>query len=175
MRTTYGFTLPELIVAMAISAVLLAMATPSFSRLAQSQRLVATSNQLLAQIQAARLLAVHRNARVVICGSADGERCSGTPDWSNGTLSFVDANRDGQHTAGESVSRFLSAEELNDLHVRSTIGRPVLAFSPDGHTAGGNLTLQICAPDRQQWRQIVVNLAGRSRVNRPATAVVCPP
>jgi type IV fimbrial biogenesis protein FimT len=175
MHSARGATLTELVAAMAISAIVLAVAAPSFSALAASQRLVATSNGLLAQIQASRFLAVHRNNRVTICGSLDGERCHGTPDWSSGTMTFVDTNRNGSRDAGETVDRVLPGGDLNGLIVKSSSGRPTLAFNPDGMTAAGNLTLRICAQDRQEWRQIVVNLAGRSRIRRPAEPPGCSP
>lgn len=169
----HGFTLAELMVAMAIAATVLALAAPSFSQFIASQRLVGASNRLLVEIQAARMLAVHGNSRVGLCGSSDGERCTGSTDWSSGTLTFVDSNQNGQRDPSEPVARRMDAADLGGLRVKTSSGRTVLAFNPSGFAAGSNLTLQICAPGRPEWRQIIINLAGRSRVNRPAGPVNC--
>lgn len=172
-RGQRGFTLAELLMAMAIAAILLAVAAPSFSQFLASQRLVGASNRLLVEIQTARMLAVHRNSRVGLCGSIDGERCTGSTDWSSGTLTFVDINHNGQRDPSEPATRRVDGTELDGLRVTTSSGRVVLAFNPDGFTAGSNLTLRICARERPEWRQIIVNLAGRSRVNRPAGPVDC--
>ncbi len=169
-----GFSLNELVIAMAVCAISLALAAPSFSSLLASQRLVGTSNRVLVEIQSARLLAVHSNSRATICGSNDGETCNGSANWSSGTLTFLDTNRNGKRDALEPARRRLYAEDLNGLQIGTSNGRKFLAFTPAGFTAGSNLTVHICAHNRAQWRQIIINLAGRSRVYRPPEPSICP-
>ncbi len=173
MPPTRGFTLSELVVAMAVCAISLAVAAPSFSSLLASQRLIGTSNRVLVEIQSARLLAVHSNNRATICGSDDGETCNGSANWSSGTLTFLDNNRNGRRDALEPALRRLHLEELHGLQIGTSNGRKSLAFTPAGFTAGTNLTLHICAHNRREWRQIIVNLAGRSRVYRPLEPSIC--
>ncbi len=174
MPETHGFTLPELVIVLAVSAIGLAIAAPSFSSLLDSQRLVGTSNRLLVEIQSARFLAVHRNSRATVCGSDDGETCNGSANWSSGTLTFIDTDRNGRRDPSEPTERRLQADELNGLQVGTSNGRKTLAFTPAGFTAGSNLTLHICARNRPEWRQIIINLAGRSRVTRPSESMICP-
>ena len=62
-----GFTLVELAVALAITAVLLGMAAPSFSRLVAEQQLRNEARRLSDAIFHARSEALKRNGPVVIC------------------------------------------------------------------------------------------------------------
>lgn len=174
MRLDHGFTLVELVMVVVALGLAAMLAAPSFSSLLESERLTAISNRLVSEIQQARLGAVASGRRVVICGSNDGEQCSGSPDWSYGTLRFEDRNRNFRHDAGETVTGIVPAADLNGLRVASTPGRPTLGFNPNGLAAGSNQTLRVCSRKRQQWRQIVVNIAGRPRTARPAKGSICP-
>ncbi|MGH8076523.1 MAG: GspH/FimT family pseudopilin [Lysobacter sp.] len=92
-RWMHGFTLIELMVTVAVLAVVLAIAFPSFRGLINANRLAAASNEWLATLQIARMEAVRRNQRVVICPSTNGTSCAGT-SWQR-VITFVDTNRDG--------------------------------------------------------------------------------
>lgn len=75
-----GFTLVELMVVLAVLAVLLGVAVPSFQNIINRNRLTAVTNEIVAAIQLARVEAVRRNGRVVFCPTADGATCGGT-NW----------------------------------------------------------------------------------------------
>lgn len=60
---TGGFTLVELMITIAVAAILLATATPSFTSLIQNHRLVAQHNDFVANLNLARSEAVKRSAR----------------------------------------------------------------------------------------------------------------
>jgi type IV fimbrial biogenesis protein FimT len=170
-----GFTLIELATVIALAGIAALLALPSFASLLESERVTAASNRLVAEIQLARLGAVASGRRVVICGSIDGLQCSSSADWSGGTLRFEDVNRNFGHDAGEPVTGIIPASDLQGLRVASTAGRRSLAFNSDGLAAGANQTLRICSLKRQEWRQIVINIAGRPRTARPAKGSICPP
>jgi type IV fimbrial biogenesis protein FimT len=72
-----GFSLIELMVTIAVLAIVLAMAVPAFAALINGNRLVAQANELVASLQLARSEAVRRNAKVVLCRSSDGSSCAG--------------------------------------------------------------------------------------------------
>lgn len=88
-----GYTLVELLVVIIIISVVSAIAFPNFQGMINANRLTGAANELVASLQIARAEAVRRNARVVICPSANGTSCGGA-DWAR-NISFVDENRDG--------------------------------------------------------------------------------
>ncbi len=99
-RGMRGFTLIELIVAMAMVGILVAIAVPSFASLVNGNRLTASVNELAAGIQSARMEAIRRNSRVVLCRSDDGSTCNGGAGSWKGWISFVDANSDNAPDGG---------------------------------------------------------------------------
>lgn len=83
-----GFTTIELMVVMAITAVLAAMAAPSFNNLLQRMRIDAAFEALSGTIQFARTEAI-RNARQV---NIDRSACAFN-DWSCGWIVYIDQNQ----------------------------------------------------------------------------------
>lgn len=98
-----GFTLVELLVALAVLAITLAIAVPGYQSIVASSRLSAYSGDLLASLQLARSEAIKRNSRVTVCRSADSESCGGAGGWGAGWLVFVDAANPGVVDGGEAV------------------------------------------------------------------------
>lgn len=76
-----GFTLVELMITIAVLAVVMAIAVPSFQAVINRNRLVSASNEVVAALQLARMEAIRRNSRVELCPSTDGTSCSGSA-WS---------------------------------------------------------------------------------------------
>ena len=72
-----GFTMVEVLVVMTITAILLAMAIPSFERLMRTNRVSSATNSMLAAMDLARSEAVRRNAVVTVCRSTNPTPQSG--------------------------------------------------------------------------------------------------
>jgi len=79
-----GFTLVELLVAIAVLAILLALAAPNFNDATLSARLNGFANSLVASAQVARSEAIKRNSDITLCASADGSTCAGSGGWEQG-------------------------------------------------------------------------------------------
>lgn len=84
-----GFTLVELMVTLAVAAVVLALALPSFQRLMQSNRADTIGNEFATALTFARMEALKQARRVTICASNDGVACAG--GWGDGYIVFVDS------------------------------------------------------------------------------------
>ena len=82
MRKGKGFTLAELMITIAVAAILATIAIPSFQFLIQSSRVSTQTNEFVTGINAARSEAVRRNGEVIV--TPDG-------DWSTG-FRVIDAD-----------------------------------------------------------------------------------
>lgn len=103
-----GLTMIELLVALAVLAILLAIGLPAMQETLRSNRVSALSNDVLAAAAYARSEAVRRVRDVTACPSPNStaatSSCSGA-DWGLGWIVFVDANGDGQRQAAEALVR----------------------------------------------------------------------
>lgn len=95
-QTHAGFTLIEVLVVVAIAAILTAMAIPSFSAATQNSRMVSEANNLLGAMNYSRTEAIRRGNNVLF-----GRR-NGT-DWNGGFVAFIDANGNNSWDAGEEI------------------------------------------------------------------------
>lgn len=97
-----GFTLVELMVTLAVVAILLVVAVPSFQSVMNANKLTTSANEFVASFQAARAEAIRYNRRVVICLSTNPNAATPTcapSDATNaiGWLVFMDANANGTY------------------------------------------------------------------------------
>lgn len=76
-----GFTLIELMVVLAIAAILLTVGVPSFRDLMIKNRLSGQIQEFYNAINFARSEAIKRGNFVSICKSSDGSTCGGSNDW----------------------------------------------------------------------------------------------
>lgn len=84
-----GFTLMELLVALAVAAILVTIAIPSYRSLVQRNTMTAAVNDLVGDLNFARNQAVTRGQRVYICKSSGNATCADTGDWSQGWLVYA--------------------------------------------------------------------------------------
>jgi type IV fimbrial biogenesis protein FimT len=157
-----AFTVLELLVTLAVAAVLLMTGLPSFQRFAQQQQMKAAVNGLQHALLLARNEAVHRNAPVVACPGNATDGCSGDPDWSRGWIVYPDSNDDRQRQAGESL--LLEGQLSGNLSISSSPGRTSIRFLGDGSTPGSNAQIGFCGPGGPPHaRKLVISNIGRIR------------
>jgi type IV fimbrial biogenesis protein FimT len=92
MRRQSGFTLLELMVVLAIAAIIFGMAVPSFMQLSIRNRIVGYTNDFIGTVNFARSEAIRRAVPVSICPTNDGATCGGS--WSTGWIVFANADGD---------------------------------------------------------------------------------
>lgn len=171
MRTLQsGFTLTELIASLAIVTLIAGIGGPSLNRLLHQHRASAALNALTADL--ARVAAISRGKSVAACPSRDASTCLDDGDWSEGWLVFVDSDNDRRLGAGEQVLGTRQASRGDGLQLRSTTGRAALRYLPSGFSYGSNVTITACL-DGQVYGALVVNNAGRVRVERAASPAPC--
>jgi len=77
-RHARGFTLIELMMTLAVVAILLAVAAPAFGGLIQSTQAQSSRSALVTALNTARIFAVSKTANVVVCPSNDQRYCGHT-------------------------------------------------------------------------------------------------
>jgi len=86
-----GFTLLELLVALAVAGILLGIGVPSFVQVLKNGRLSTQHTDLLQSLSLARSEAIKGTADVVVCARSTDTTCSTNPlDWKNGWLVFAE-------------------------------------------------------------------------------------
>jgi type IV fimbrial biogenesis protein FimT len=172
-RKVSGFTLLELLCTLGIVAVVLGFAVPSFARMLADAELRAASSGLSVALAGARLRAVETRQAVSVCPLDAGGRCAPGSDWSRGWMVFDDPRRAGVPANRDAVVEV--ARQSGAGSIRSTSGRALLTFRPDGTSAGSNVTLSLCNADHPGLgRQVVVNNVGRTRSGPLPPGWACP-
>ena len=162
MRRSHAFTLLELLVTLALLALLTSLAAPPMARLVADQQLSSQANSWLGLALYARQEAMRQGRPVQLCQWRDN-RCisdNHTP-WSVLPIT-ADSDQD-----------ILRSLQLSGRAIRQHSNRRRYVFHPRGHATNGNLTL--CdSQSRVQARRVVLNMAGRPRVQRLPAPGACP-
>ena len=164
-----GFTLIELIVAVAILSILVTLALPSFRTMIINNRMTSQANQLLQLVTFARSEAIRRNRTVVMCIAAgdNGQGCAATAtDWATGVTIFSD--RDGDF-AFDSADGDQVIEVRRPLASQMTItgGGSItrrLSFSPSGLITTGSGSLSLTSSVNSYTKQLAIGPTGRPRI-----------
>jgi len=171
-RKDAGFTLVEALATLAVAALTLTIALPTFNEVVQRNRTTAVLHQLRADMAMARTSAIVQRRQVVVCPTAGDQRCSDRADWSRGWLVFTDADGNRQPDAPADVLRITDAPAgAGRWSVPSS--RHFLRYQVDGRSAHSNLTVHVCSAGLLRG-QVVVNNHGRARTARPKRETACP-
>ncbi|MDE2593226.1 MAG: GspH/FimT family pseudopilin [Burkholderiales bacterium] len=170
-----GFTLIELMVTLAIAAILATMAAPMLSSFLARSQMNAVVNDLTGAIQMARMEAVSRNTCVSICrrATSGAAQCAGDDGaWSSGWLVYENAACIGSVAATDPpAGTTLRAREAVpasiSVNTKDSTAPAVISFTPRGVTvAWSNTTMWLSDSrfsDGSMNRSVIVSGAGRVR------------
>lgn len=167
--TSRGFTLVELLVVLAVGAVLLAIAVPSYAFLVNSSRLAAVTNDLVSALHLARSEAITRNTRVTVCKTSNAMAalpvCDATASWQHGWLVFVDGGTKGVIDSGDTVLRVQGSASAAVTITTGTNYGNFISYRPSGVSQGlllANGTVHVCVAGVS--RDIIISNTGRIRL-----------
>lgn len=173
-RPERGFTLVELMVAIAVAAIVLGFGVPGFQAFINGNQLAASANELVASLQTARMEAIRRNRRVVVCASGnanggDAARCTGGA--ADGWITFVDNDRSNAFGPGDTLLRNSLLDGRVDMPAFGAVvfRSDGLARDTSGAPADRALRLAIDTEQpRQNVRCIEIRTSGAVSVQTPA-------
>jgi len=169
--TQSGFTLIELIIALAIGIITMTIAIPSFLTTIQNSHLTTETNKLVADINLARSEAIKRSADVWICGSANPSAaapvCAGSTTWTTGWLLFIDDNGDNAFAAADDTLIRIGNAQASGSSVKFISTANTLTYTAEGILSTGSATFVVAICDDRgtsEGRQVQVNPTGRPRL-----------
>ncbi len=188
MIKNIGFTLIELIVTLAVAAILITVAGPNFLTFIQNNRLTTQANDMVGSLQLARSEAVKRNASttapVRICGSnnptAALPSCHTGTSWKSGWVVFLDNGT----TANDVDSNDTILQQHEGLSGGNTLNRSssppnLISFIGTGFPLS-TVTLALCDNRNESWgKEIIISTTGHiSTISAPkdlAAIAACSP
>jgi type IV fimbrial biogenesis protein FimT len=161
-RSSTAFTLLEMMITIAIMAILVTMGVPAFVEFSQKQAISAAINSLHNDLLLARSHAIYEDVPVVACPGAAPSGCTDSTQWSDGWIVFADSNADRAMQVNETVIR--SGMAIEHMVIQSSRGRTSFRFYPDGSTPGSNGSVSFCGPGGPELaRKLVISNLGRIR------------
>ncbi len=155
MEKIRGFTLVELMITLAIAAIVLTFAVPSFTAIIKNNRIITQANEMVTALNLARSEAIKRTTIVNVVST------NNSTDWSGGWR--VEVN------GGATLRTF----DALDPNLSFTSGVDTYQYNAQGFisVAGSNDVMTLC-DDRtgETGRQVVISASGRPNIN----SFVCP-
>lgn len=153
-----AFSLIELLIAMAIAAVLVALAVPSYRCLISSNRAQIYANELVALLEFAHTYAIKTGESVVFCRSKSNQSCD--------SLCQNGGCQDGMIVIVEDrakVLKTLAPIDAGDSLLWS--GTSKITFTSDGFASGHQKSFYYCPEHATNATVIILNKTGMARIS----------
>jgi type IV fimbrial biogenesis protein FimT len=160
-----GFTLVELLVVVALLAIIAGLAAPSFQRTIARQKLSLAASDLMASVMQARSEAIKNNQQTVVQPVVD-------TNWGQGWRIYVDVDKDKAYTEGTdllvtTVPAVADGIVVYEVALNSAVGN-LVAFDPSGFLVGRNAGRVVFSsdviPSSELRKGIKVSVTGRTRI-----------
>ena len=136
MKNQRGFTLTELMIAIAVSGILLNIAVPSFQNVIEANSVNTATNTLYSSILSARAEALRAGKNLVVCQSDDEETCgdyaSGTTSWNSWVIRALDSSSKSALNLDNDKDRLVyvqNADAFTGVNIRFSAGRALMVDS----------------------------------------------
>lgn len=159
-----GFTLPELLITLALLAIVLSQLTPDLSTIFQQNQTYAAATEFSRALQLARNESIKRNRKVTLCKSNDGNSCDTSIQWESGWIIFENSDGDGRVDASDIVFQIhepfpagITLRGIGNFKNRVT-------YKPTGDSTSFS-RLVLCSNSQLEGSQVIyINSTGRIRI-----------
>ncbi|MBT7139606.1 MAG: prepilin-type N-terminal cleavage/methylation domain-containing protein, partial [Gammaproteobacteria bacterium] len=103
MQTPKGFTLPELLVVLALITITLTQVSTNLTDTFDQTKLLTIQHELGQQLQLARSEAIKRNRKVTLCKSDLDTQCNTSAEWESGWILFENIDGDGNIDGDDTI------------------------------------------------------------------------
>src|SRR5690554_4410377 len=165
-----GFTLIELMVTVAVVAIVVAIGLPSFQGSLRSNRVATASNELVASIALARSEALRSPGGAAICGTTDGTTCSAA--WDVGWMVWTDMDGNGAVGTGDRILRHVEVRPNLTISVSAPVSGEdeLIRFDRLGRRIGGDrgfmIQPDVCPAGHNLVRRMAVSPTGQLAVSK---------
>jgi len=162
-----GFTLIELMVTVALAAVMMTLAAPGLQTLLANQRLSSAASDLMTAAMQARSTALKNNQRVIVQPSAGAGGA-----WADGYRIFSDVDLNATFDSGTDTVVLTQEALPSDVMITKFTGTNNFFgydgsgfLAPIGGSANGTWRISSTRTDRQKC--LIIELSGRARLCDP--------
>lgn len=161
MHKQQGVTIFELMITLAIVAIVLTTVAPGIQSILIQNRIIAEINELSGVLQYARHNAIDQQANTVLCPTDDFTTCSN--DWDDAKMVFMDLDGNVERGANEDI--LVASSVISDVNDMSGPNGAVVFF-PSGAVSQA-ATLMLCHRDEndEYARALLVSLQGRVKTS----------
>lgn len=164
MNKNHGFTLIELIVTVAMIAIVAITAGPDLGTFFKRNKFTTQSNNFVASLNLARSEAAKRVSIVTVCiSNAAQNACAGGTNWEAGWIAFVDTNGNATIDGGETILN-VNNSISGDTTIRSSQFGSAVLYRGDG-TATTSGTFKICNSEGNE-RAKAINIKGSGLISQ---------
>jgi len=174
-----GFTLVELMIVVAIAAIVLVFGVPSFQEAIRQNRLTTYTNEFITALNLARSEALKRRQAVRLCKSTDSRTCAASGGFEQGWIIYVDVSGGNACNPGSlsCIRVYGSLPEGMTLVGDSDVANRLI-YSADGFARKDSINpigaskWTLCKDKKA--REIEISVVGRTTVKTNPTSPSCP-
>ncbi|MFA7526735.1 MAG: GspH/FimT family pseudopilin [Ottowia sp.] len=168
-----GFTLIEMMVVIAITAILILIGMPSLRFLMERNAIASQVNTFIGSVTLARSEAIKRNASVVLCRSENADTadeqdlsCATTGDWKSGWIVFMTHDSTSNFDPGEGDVLLRVQGPFKDSGGIQQSQYKRIQFRNSGIASSGvsSFTFDSVSKNTAQMRRVCVSITGRVRL-----------
>jgi type IV fimbrial biogenesis protein FimT len=166
MTKQSAFTLIEMMIVIALIAIVAGIAAPNLSMFTKNSALSGASEELLNTLGYAKSEAIKRGGSISICNSAnpsaDQPTCiTGTPNWQTGWIMFVDADGDMSFDTGETLLQITQPlKNVDQITVNNN--QKAVRFRSVVLAGSSDTTFTFCNSGATE-RKVIIDKVGRIR------------